>query len=97
MKKLVASLFLAIAAVTALSSGALGEDGTYDATVTTESGTYSVPVEVEGDEVSLVYWPNGGEMHVQGASLDSDGEASGFNSRGDLIQVALENYEPNEE
>jgi len=74
-----------------------GEDGTYDATVTTDSGSYTVPVEVEGDEVAIVHWPNGGDMHVHGADVDSEGEASGYNSRGDRIEVAIDNYESSEE
>jgi hypothetical protein len=41
------------------------EDGTYDAQVTTESGTYTVPVEVE------------------------NGEASGINSRGDSVEIEI--------
>jgi uncharacterized protein with FMN-binding domain len=35
------------------------EDGTYDATVTTDSGSYTVPVEVHDGEVSHVQWTNG--------------------------------------
>lgn len=71
------------------------EDGTYDATVTTDSGTYTVPVEVEGGEVSVVYWPNGGDMHVYGADI-SNGEAQGYNSRGDMIQIEIDGYSDDE-
>ncbi len=66
-------------------------DGTYDATVTTDSGSYSVPVEVEGGEVTQVHWPNGGDMTVSGAEI-SDGEATGVNSRGDSVSIGLDNY-----
>lgn len=66
------------------------EDGTYDATVTTPSGTYSVPVEVSDGEVESVNWPNGGDMHVSDAEIDGDGEASGTNSRGDVISIEVE-------
>ena len=65
------------------------EDGIYDATVTTSSGTYSVPVEVEDGEVTSVHWPNGGNMAVNGADIE-DGEASGYNSRGENINVEIE-------
>ncbi len=65
------------------------EDGTHDAVVTTDSGTYTVPVEVEDDEVTEVHWPNGGNMHVYSGEID-DGEATGYNSRGDSIQIELD-------
>jgi hypothetical protein len=65
------------------------EDGTHDATVTTRSGSYTVPVEIEDGEVTTVHWPNGGNMHVMGADLD-DTEASGTNSRGDLVDVEID-------
>lgn len=64
-------------------------DGTYDATVTTPSGTYTVPVEVEDGEVTHVNWPNGGNMSVSGGELE-DGEASGYNSRGDSVDIDIE-------
>ncbi len=67
------------------------EDGTYDATVTTDSGSYSVPVEVEDGEVTIVHWPNGGDMTVSGAEI-SAGEATGVNSRGDSVSIELEDY-----
>jgi len=63
----------------------------YDATVTTDSGSYSVPVEVEDGEVTQVHWPNGGDMTVSGAEI-SGGEATGFNSRGDSVSVELDDY-----
>lgn len=67
------------------------EDGTYDATVTTSSGTYTVPVEVEDGEVTHVHWPNGGDMSLSGADISGD-EADGVNSRGDSIHVELDDY-----
>ncbi len=66
------------------------EDGTYDATVTTSSGSYTVPVEVENGEVTIVHWPNGGNMHVYGATVE-DNSATGSNSRGDSIDIELDN------
>lgn len=72
-------------------SPVFAEDGTYDATVTTDSGSYSVPVEVEDGEVTQVHWPNGGDMSVAGVEI-SDGEANGVNSRGDSVSVELEDY-----
>jgi hypothetical protein len=70
---------------------AFSDDGTYDATVSTDSGTYSVPVEVEDGEVTQVHWPNGGDMSVSGADID-DGEAAGINSRGDAVNISIEDY-----
>lgn len=68
------------------------EDGTYDATVVTDSGSYAVPIEVEDGEVTQVYWPNGGDMSVSGAEI-SDGEADGFNSKGDSVHIEIDNYD----
>lgn len=65
-------------------------DGAHDAEVTTPSGTYSVEVEVSGGEVESVHWPNGGDMTLHGADLDSSGDATGTNSRGDTIEVHVE-------
>lgn len=65
------------------------QDGTYDATVRTSSGSYTVPVEVENGEVTAVEWPNGGNMSVRGADIDGR-EASGVNSRGDRVQIEID-------
>ena len=70
-------------------SYSLAEDGTYDATVTTQSGSYTVPVEVEDGQVTHVDWPNGGHMTVDGADLQG-GEADGTNLRGDSVHVELD-------
>jgi len=64
-------------------------DGIYDAEVTTNSGTYTVPVEVEDGEVTHVQWPNGGDMSVDGAQLDG-GSASGTNSRGETVDIEIQ-------
>lgn len=58
------------------------EDGTYDAVVTSDNGSYTVPIEVEDDEVTIIYWPNGGAMHLYGAELDGT-EATGTSSDDD--------------
>lgn len=65
------------------------KDGTYDATVTTESGSYTVPVEVEDGEVTGVYWPNGGQMHVMGGDLDGT-SASGSSYDGRWVDVEID-------
>lgn len=81
-----------LAAVTLLSAPAFSEevdDGTYDATVTTSSGTYTVPVEVEDGEVTEVHWPNGGHMNVVGGELD-DGAASGSSYDGRWVDVEID-------
>ncbi len=63
----------------------------YDATVTTEGGSYLVPVEVEGGEVTDVLWPDGGDMTISGAQIEGI-EALGFNSEGEDVQIELEGY-----
>ena len=68
---------------------ALAEE--HDATVTTDSGSYTVPVEIEDGAVTQVHWPNGGDMNVYGGDL-SGGEASGTNSRGDVVSVSIDDY-----
>ena len=73
-------------------------DGTYDARVKTDSGTYRVPVEVEDGEVTSIRWPNGGHMRVRGAEIE-DGEAVGRSSDGDRFRIEIDNleYEGHEE
>lgn len=72
-------------------------DGTYDAIVTTSSGTYTVPVEVENGEVSIVHWPNGGDMDVYEGELYGT-ETTGSNSLGESIDIEIDNpnYEDDE-
>jgi hypothetical protein len=60
-----------------------------EAEVTTPSGTYIVPVEVEDGQVTHVIWPNGGHMHVIGADIEN-GEADGTNLQGDSVHVELD-------
>jgi hypothetical protein len=85
------SLLLLLCLCTAIrASGPV--DGTYDAQVETDSGTYSVPIEVENGEVSEVHWPNGGNMSLRGAEIE-DGEATGTNSRGDSVRIQMDDSE----
>lgn len=95
MKNIVNIIFFLTSMI--LSSYSFAEDGTYDAVVTTDSGSYTVPVEVEDGEVTHVEWPNGGAMSVNGAELDSDGNATGTNSRGDSVDISIDDYEGEEE
>ncbi len=88
MKKILVFAIVMVLLI-ALCSPAIAE--TYDAAVTTDSGTYSVPVEVEDGEVTTVYWPNGGDMSVSGAYLDGY-TADGSNSRGDSVQIEIDDY-----
>lgn len=90
MKKLVTQLavILILASVPTVAKAQV-EDGTYDATVTTSSGSYTVSVEVEDGEVTTVYWPNGGDMSVDNAELN-DYQASGYNSRGDYVEIEID-------
>jgi len=70
----------------------LAKAETYDATVTTDSGSYVVPVEIENGEVTTVYWPNGGDMTVSGADI-IERSASGFNSRGESVDIEIDGYD----
>jgi hypothetical protein len=63
------------------------------ATVSTPSGTYTVPVEVVNGNVTHVDWPNGGHMSVNGGQL-SGGQADGRNSRGDSVHINLNGGSP---
>ena len=82
------AVFLNVSASSSVSAEDL-EDGTYNATVSTSSGSYTVPVEVENGEVTHVEWPNGGNMSVRGADIN-EGEASGYNSRGDRVDIQID-------
>lgn len=90
--KLISLATLFLIALTLPSISALAadiDDGAYDAQVTTSSGTYTVPVEVEDGAVTHVQWPNGGNMHIHGGELD-DGEASGYDLDGDQVLIEVE-------
>jgi hypothetical protein len=90
MKKILLFSITAIAIAVAYSTAwAQAEDGTYDAKVTTDSGTYHVPVEVEDGEVTRVDWPNGGRMRVRSGDLD-DGEASGHDEDFNSVKVEID-------
>jgi hypothetical protein len=95
LRVLILSSFLLLYPCIAIVASAL-EDGTYDAEVETDSGTYSVPVEVENGEVTEVHWPNGGNMHVEGAEIEN-GEATGTNFRGDSVQIQIDDSEYSED
>lgn len=85
-----------IAFVTVLFAGIVcakqPTDGTYDARVRSDGGSYRVPVDVEDGEVTKIHWPNGGRMRLRGAEIE-DGEASGINSRDERFQIELEDLE----
>ena len=74
------------------------EDGTYCADVTyynPNTGTrktYSLNVEVENNELTLIHWPNGGwldESHFSSEELDSDGYCSFTSDKGYQYQVQI--------
>lgn len=67
-------------------------DGTYDARVKTDSGTYRVPVEVEDEEVTSIRWHNGGRMKLIGAEIEN-GEAVGLSSDGDRLRIEIDDIE----
>ncbi|MCX5701700.1 MAG: hypothetical protein NTW64_01815 [Candidatus Omnitrophica bacterium] len=91
MKKLIGIFIIAVFILLPFF-GYSEEDGTYDATVTTDSGSYTAPVEVEDGEVTQVHWPNGGDMTVSGAEISEDGEASGTNSRDETVDIEIDDY-----
>ena len=82
-----AILFLGVCFLLHSSQNMYAEE--YDATVTTDSGTYTVPVEVEDGEVTEVHWLNGGRMTVNDAEL-VEGSADGTNQIGDSVHIELE-------
>ena len=82
---------LSLLVISLLSFNSLAEE--YDATVTTDSGSYNVPVEVENNEVTVVHWLNGVNMNVYNAELDPSGCASGSNYEGDKINIEIQNSE----
>lgn len=93
MKLILMALVLSYGILAASAKADAGPlDGTYDARVTTDSGTYSVPVEVENGEVTRVEWPNGGRMHMYGADIEGS-EATGYNSDGNRIQIEIDGLE----
>jgi hypothetical protein len=94
MKKLlvIIMLLLVLGVPFALAKNSQYKDGTYDAFVVTDSGSYTVPVDVADNQVVIVHWPNGGGMHVYGASISGD-SASGTNSNGDAITIELSSPE----
>jgi hypothetical protein len=86
MKRL-AALILGVLILLHSSQNMSAEE--YNATVATDSGTYSVPVEVEDGEVTEVHWPNGGRMSVSNAELDG-GSADGITKNGDSVHIEVE-------
>ena len=69
----------------------LAENGSYEATVTTDSGIYSVSVEVYDGEVVQINWPNDEEMTISGAKIN-DGEATGVDQNGETVNIKLKDY-----
>ncbi|CAM4172807.1 hypothetical protein FLAN108750_13875 [Flavobacterium antarcticum] len=66
-------------------------DGTYSADVdyynpdTGTNSTYTLNVEVENNEVTVIYWPNGGwldDSHFSPQELDSNGSCSFISDKG---------------
>lgn len=92
MSGFASALGLVLVCVTMTVSAATPLDGEYRARVRTQSGTYTVPVEVEDGEVTSIRWPNGGRMRVRGADLD-DGDAVGRDSDGRRYQIEVEDLE----
>ncbi len=74
------------------------EDGTHTATVyynnseTGHSATYTLDVEVEGNEVTTIYFESGGYLdsdHIQSAELDESGNATIYGEGSKTYEVQL--------
>lgn len=73
----------------------LAEEGSYDALVTTDSGSSISKVDVEDEEVLDIQPSTGQDMSVYGAQRDDSGEVSGIDSKGeDVSMYAPEEYQP---
>jgi hypothetical protein len=73
-------------------------DGTFSAEVdyynsnTGTSSTYTLDVEVENNEVTVIYWPNGGELddsHFTPQELDGNGSCSFTSDEGYDYEVTI--------
>jgi hypothetical protein len=74
-------------------------DGTHTATVyytnseTGHSATYTLEVEVEGNEVTILYFDSGGYLdsdHIQPAELDESGNATIYGEGGKTYEVQID-------
>ena len=74
------------------------EDGRHSATVyynnseTGHSATYTLDVEVEGNEVTTIYFESGGYLdssHIQSAELDESGRATIYGEGGKTYDVQI--------
>jgi hypothetical protein len=75
----------------------LFEDGTYTATVeyynTDYSNTYDLEVEVEDNQVTVIYFPNDGYLdndHIWPAEIDEDGYAYIEGENGKTYEIYIE-------
>ena len=75
------------------------DDGTHDATVdyynpsTGHSATYTLEVEVENCEVTVIHFPNGGwldDSHISPAELNEDGDAELEDEEGRTFSVHID-------
>ena len=75
------------------------EDGTHAATVyynnseTGYSATYTLDVEVSDNEVTTIYFENGGYLdsdHIQSAELDESGNATIYGEEGKTYEVQID-------
>ena len=73
-------------------------DGTFSAEVdyynsnTGTSSTYTLNVEVENNEVTVIYWPNGGELddsHFTPQELDGNGSCSFTSDAGYDYEITI--------
>lgn len=79
-------------------SGENYPDGTYSAEVnyynpdTGTSSSYTLDVEVENNEVTVIHWPNGGwldESHFTPQELDSNGSCSFTSDEGNQYDIQI--------
>jgi hypothetical protein len=75
------------------------EDGTYTATVyynnpvTSYSATYTLDVEVEDNEVTVIYFPNDGYLdydHIWPEELDDDGYVMIYGEEGKTYEIQID-------
>jgi hypothetical protein len=75
------------------------EDGTHTATVyynnseTGHSATYTLDVEVEGNEVTTIYFESGGYLdsdHIQSGELDESGSTTIYGEGGKTYDVQID-------
>lgn len=55
-------------------------DGSYEveACSSNSGNCYYLEADIDGGEIEILYFPNGGYIYLYGADVDSDGDAEGY-------------------